>query len=250
MPQHRVAITKPFLLGSTHVTVAQFRKFVEATKYVTEAEQYGFGDSTDKKLSDKIEAWQRGRNWKAPGYDVADDAPVTQITWNDACAYCAWLSEQDHRVPWYRSDGKGGWQIAAQADGYRLPTEAEWEYACRAGTTTQFSFGDDPALMDKYGWYSKNSGGHTNPVALKLPNPFGLYDMHGNAEEWCQDWHGGKWYEQSPADDPLGPSSGSYRVIRGGHWDSYVSLCRSAYRGNLAPSFRSSHFGFRCLCVW
>ena len=119
-------------MGSTEVTVAQFRKFVEASKYVTEAEQYGFGNSDDKTIEKAKEA-DKGKNWKSPGYAITDDAPVTQITWNDAGAYCEWLSEQEQRLPWYRPDGKGGWVIAAHADGYRLPTDAEWEYACRAG---------------------------------------------------------------------------------------------------------------------
>ena len=139
----------------------------------------------------------KGKNWKNPGYAITDDTPVTQITWNDACAYCAWLSEQEQRRPWYRPDGKGGWLIAAHADGYRLPTEAEWEYACRAGTTTQYSFGDDKSQLEPYGWFYKNAGGKAQPVALEAPNPFGLFDMHGNAQEWCQDWYDGKWYEKS-----------------------------------------------------
>ncbi len=87
----------------------------------------------------------------------------------------------------YRPDGNGGWFVSAQSDGYRLPTEAEWEYACRAGTTTQYSFGDDKSQLEQYGWITKNAGGRAQPVALKLPNPFGLFDMHGNAYEWCQD---------------------------------------------------------------
>ncbi len=134
-----------------------------------------------RRLIDKVKEADKGKNWKNPGYAITDDTAVTQITWNDAVAYCAWLSEQEQRRPWYRPDGKGGWLIAAHADGYRLPTEAEWEYACRAGTTTQYSFGDDKAQLEQYGWFNKNAGGKAQPVALKLPNPFGLFDMHGNA---------------------------------------------------------------------
>ena len=176
----KVTISQPFLMGSTEVTVAQFRKFVEANKYVTEAEKNGFGNSGDKAV-DKSEEAENGMNWKNPGYPINDDTAVTQITWNDAAAYCAWLSEQEQRRPWYRSDGKGGWLIAAHAAGYRLPTEAEWEYACRAGTTTQYSFGDDNTQLEQYGWCNKNTSGKPQPVGLKLPNPFGLFDMHGNA---------------------------------------------------------------------
>ena len=248
-PQHRVVITKPLLMSATEVTVGQFRKFVEASKYVTEAEQYRFGDSGDKALSDKVPVKSRGLNWKSPGYVVTDDSPVAQVTWNDACAYCAWLSEQDGRRPWYRSDGKGGWLIAAQASGYRLPNEAEWEYACRAGTTTQYSFGDDYAELEQYGWY-KNAGGKAQPVGMKLPNPFGLFDMHGNLSEWCQDFFDWKWYEKPQPLDPKGPSSGSARVIRGGHWNSRASHCRTAYRSQPSPSHRGNDIGFRVVRVW
>ncbi len=248
MPQHKVTITEPFLMGNTEVTVAQFRKFVEATKYVTEAEKFGFGNSGDK-TSDKAKEADKGMNWRSPGYVIVDDTPVTQVTWNDACACCAWLSEQEQRRPWYRPDGNGGWLVAAHADGYRLPTEAEWEYACRAGTTTQYSFGDDKSQSEQYGWSYNNAPGKAQPVALKRPNPFGLFDMHGNAYEWCQDWHDGKWYEKSSPSDPIGPSSGSARVFRGGVWSYGASVCRSAYRPNNTPSYRTSHNGFRCVRV-
>jgi serine/threonine-protein kinase len=253
-PQHRVVIIKPLLMSATEVTVGQYRKFVEATKYITEAEQVGFGDSAEKVVSDKVKPTDRGLNWKSPGYTVTDESPVAQITWNDACAYCAWLSEQDQRTPWYRADGKGGWVIAAQASGYRLPTEAEWEYACRAGTTTQYSFGDDSGELEQFGWYKKNAGGRTQPVALKLPNPFGLFDMHGNVQEWCQDFFDEKWYEKPQPNDPKGPSSGFNRVMRGGYWNSLASYCRSAYRNDHGPSPRGNNYyydsGFRVVRVF
>ncbi len=249
-PQHRVVITKPLLMSATEVTVGQFRKFIEASKYVTEAEQYGFGESAAKVVSDKVPAKSRGLNWKSPGYAVTDDSPVAQVTWNDACAYCAWLSEKEQRTPCYRTDGKGGWLIAAQASGYRLPTEAEWEYACRAGTTTQYSFGDDYGELEQFGWYSKNAGGKAQPVGMKLPNPFGLFDMHGNLQEWCQDFFDEMWYEKPQPNDPKGPSSGSNRVLRGGSWYRLASLCRSAYRNTYSPpSTRLHSAGFRCVRV-
>jgi formylglycine-generating enzyme required for sulfatase activity/serine/threonine protein kinase/Leucine-rich repeat (LRR) protein len=247
-PQHRVMITKPLLMSATEVTVGQYRKFVEASKYVTEAEQYGFGNSGDKALSDKVKPADRGLNWKSPGYVVTDESPVAQITWNDACAYCAWLSEQEQRTPWYRADGNGGWLIAAQASGYRLPTEAEWEYSCRAGTTTHYSFGDDYAELEQYGWH-KNAPVRAQPVALKLPNPFGLFDMHGNLQEWCQDFYDEKWYEKPQPNDPKGPSTGSNRVLRGGTWSYIASVCRSASRSSHPPSLRTNNYGFRCVRV-
>jgi len=173
---------------------------------------------------------------KSPSYFTGDpNRPVESLNWVEAVGYCAALtiSEQlARRIP-------GNWF-------YRLPTEAEWEYAARAGTTTRFSFGNDPAgagLAD-HGWYFGNSGETTHPVGQKSPNAWGLYDMHGNVWEWCQDWFG--TYPGGPVTDPLGPASGSLRVFRGGSWFSEVIDCRSAARGNDVPD-DSGHYiiGFR-----
>jgi formylglycine-generating enzyme required for sulfatase activity len=130
---------------------------------------------------------------------------------------------------------------------YRLPTEAEWEYACRAGSTTAYSFGDDPRLLDEYGWSRANSGDQTHPVGQRKPNAWGLYDMHGNVWEWVQDWFERYSPRPRPVTDPRGPSSGSARVIRGGSWDSGARSCRSAYRFDGAPSYRNDYLGFRLL---
>jgi formylglycine-generating enzyme required for sulfatase activity/serine/threonine protein kinase len=208
-PQHRVVITRPFLLGATEVTVGQFKKF-SATGFQTEAEK-----------EDKPNTYLKA---------VLDDSPATYISWNDAVAYCKWLSEQEQAT-------------------YRLPSEAEWEYACRAGTATQYSFGDDITLLGQYGWYDKNSGGISHPVGTRLCNAFGLFDMHGNVAEWCGDIYGEKWYEKSPQNDPSGPmpgtnSTGSNRVIRGGIYSYHALGSRSAYRQNVPPS-TSHHQGFR-----
>ena len=153
------------------------------------------------------------------------------MTWNDAVAYCQWLSVQEKTT-------------------YRLPTEAEWEYACRAGTATQYSFGDDYAELEQFGWYNKNAGRESHAVGTKLPNAFGLYDMHGNLQEWCGDFHDEKWYEKSQPNDPKGPASGSHRVVRGGNWTSYASYCRSACRSSSTPSNRHYTIGFRVVRVW
>ena len=128
---------------------------------------------------------------------------------------------------------------------YRLPTEAEWEYACRAGGTRFYSFGDSAALLGDYAWYRDNSGRRTHRVGEKKPNAWGLYDMHGNVCESCQDRYDGGYYASSPIDDPTVPTSGSYRVSRGGSWGSYAGYCRSAYRCGYAPSYRDSDLGFR-----
>ncbi len=230
-PQHRVTLTKPYWLGTTEVTFGQFKKFVEATKYVTQAEQFGFGNSASTKSDDKTTPEMRKMTWRTPGYTVADDSPVTQVSWNDCIAFCNWLSEQEGLKSHYRLDAKAGWIPLAFGTGYRLPTEAEWEYACRSGTATQFSFGDDPTMLDIYGWYHKNSSG-PHEVGMKVANAFGLYDMHGNVYEWCQDLYAGDYYSKSSPDDPIGPSSGSNRMCRGGNSNYFPVHCRSAFRNS------------------
>jgi formylglycine-generating enzyme required for sulfatase activity len=162
--------------------------------------------------------------------------PVEQVSWIDATNYCARLTAQE------RSAGRlpAGWA-------YRLPTEAEWEYAARAGTTTRFSYGDDPGYtqLGNYAWYVANSGNTTHPVGQKQPNPWGLYDMHGNVWEWCLDWYG--TYPGGSLTDPVGPGSGSYRVLRGGSWSNVGLYCRSASRFYFTPGFRDIVIGFRAV---
>jgi formylglycine-generating enzyme required for sulfatase activity/serine/threonine protein kinase/Leucine-rich repeat (LRR) protein len=211
-PQHRVAITKPFLMGATEITMGQFKKF-GVTGYQTEAEKAAEPNTHLK-----------------PGYAATDDLPVTFVTWNDAVAYCKWLSEQEKAT-------------------YRLPTEAEWEYACRAGTMTQYSFGEDRALLNQYGWYDKIANGKIHPVGTKLPNGFGLFDMHGNSYEWCGDYFDEKWYSASSPNDPTGPAAGSNRVVRGGDWHYNASFCRSAFRFSQPPAARYHNTGLRIVRV-
>jgi formylglycine-generating enzyme required for sulfatase activity len=128
---------------------------------------------------------------------------------------------------------------------FQLPTEAQWEYACRAGSKTRYCFGDDEKQLGDYAWYSKNSGNKTHPVGEKKPNAWGLYDMHGNVWEWCQDWWKDGYYKESPVDDPTGAATGSFRVIRGGFWDYPARYCRSAFRGLDGPGRRHYDRGFR-----
>jgi len=157
----------------------------------------------------------------------APNRPVEKVSWDDVQKYIAKLNELDpHHT-------------------YRLPTEAEWEYAARAGTTTAYSFGDNPAQLDEYAWNSQNAGSQTHDVAELKPNPSGLYDMHGNVWEWTQDWYGN--YPAGAVTDPTGPATGSDRVLRGGGWSSYPGGLRSAQRLGYSPGGRYSFFGFR-LC--
>ena len=151
--------------------------------------------------------------------------PVEQVSWEDATEFCRKLSQMDTRF------------------NYRLPTEAEWEYACRAGTKTRYICGDD--LDPDYGWVNSNSSRQTHPVGKTRPNAWGLYDMHGNVYEWCQDWYDSGYYGSSPSDDPMGASTGSTRVLRGGCWSNRAPSVRSAYRDPGGPGFRFHFFGFR-----
>jgi formylglycine-generating enzyme required for sulfatase activity len=137
---------------------------------------------------------------------------------------------------------------------FQLPTEAQWEYACRAGRTTRYSFGDDEASLGEYAWYDKNSHSKTHPIGEKKPNAWGLYDMHGNVWEWCQDWYSGGYYPKwavlevvsmPPTDDPNGPATGLLRVVRGSDWNGPATGCRSAIRGRFAPENQRNFLGFR-----
>ena len=148
-----------------------------------------------------------------PSRYKGSDHPVEEVSWDDAVEFCRRLSA----LPAEKSAGNV----------YRLPTEAEWEYACRAGTTTKYSFGDDESELGDYAWYGVNSD-NTHPVGGKLPNAWGLYDMHGNVWEWCQDWYDD--YPSGAVTDPTGPASGSSRVYRGGGWESTAADCRSGVR--------------------
>jgi len=131
------------------------------------------------------------------------------------------------------------------SDKYRLTTEAEWEYVARAGTDEAYSFGDTPDMLGQHAWYVNNSGAKTHPVGLRQPNPWGVYDMHGNVFEWCQDWYGTGYYSQSPSADPAGPASGRAKVRRGGSWGSSARICRSSDRDSFSPDYPSSNTGFR-----
>jgi formylglycine-generating enzyme required for sulfatase activity len=128
---------------------------------------------------------------------------------------------------------------------YRLPTEAEWEYACRAGSNTAYFFSNDDGSLAENAWYWMNSGRTTHPVGQKNPNAWGLYDMHGNVWEWCQDWYGENYYSSTTRSDPKGPLSGSHRVLRGGSWISTPMKARSAVRNRHDPAYRDVSYGFR-----
>lgn len=247
-PAHRVQITKPYYIGAHEVTVGQFRRFIESENY-----NAGRGVGYNAELRG-IQANNPAFDWRYPGWTQTDQHPVTNVSWHVASDFCNWLS---------RKEGKR----------YRLPTEAEWEFACRGGTTTLFSCGAtednlkgfaniaDSQLKQalaptfatpNYYDYSKpwdDGFPCSAPVGSFAPNPYGLYDMHGNLQEWCSDWHGQDYFRVSPLKDPTGPASGYHRVKRGGDWLDYPVISHSSFRRSEVPPNNRSHLiGFRVAC--
>jgi len=277
-PRHRVRISKGFYISAHEVTVAQFRRFVTATGYVTDAEKNGRGGRGFDRTGDDGPDDRAGANpkkpagrfetaakytWKNPGFPQGDDHPVVLVSWNDAARFCAWLSREEHAT-------------------YRLPTEAEWEYTARAGTDGWLSFGDDPTIAHRFANLAdpsleKAHPGHvarqrlvdvahdpadgfvyTAPVGSFKPNAFGLFDVHGNVWEWCLDRFQRTYYRQLHAReataevaaiDPKGPAApdgnGDFRVLRGGSFYTDVLVARSTSRLWGAPDDAFCYAGFR-----
>ncbi|MDX9787115.1 MAG: formylglycine-generating enzyme family protein [Desulfobacterales bacterium] len=175
--------------------------------------------------------WQAvmGQN---PSHFIGSDRPVETVSHSDALVFIKKINKLE------------------RPRAYRLPTEAQWEYAARAGSHSTFCFGVDPANLPRYAWYQKNSGGETHPVGRLLPNAWGLYDMHGNVHEWCADWFDRNYYAQSPLLDPQGPKKGLARVLRGGDWGSAEPwYCRCAIRSLSSADRRSPRVGFRVAMI-
>lgn len=220
-PVHTVTLDS-FEISAHAVTVPVFRRFVEATGYKTDVER---GDGAN--IFNGSEWVQKSdANWRNPYLSQNDDYPVTCVSWNDANAFCKWLSKET-------------------GDNFRMPTEAEFEYTCRAGTETIFYTGNNESVLARAGWYFENSGKKTHPVGQKEPNAWGLYDMHGNIWEWCNDRYDENYYSKSPSTNPTGPATGSKRVIRGGCWYSKIGFCRSASRSGDPNVTTYSDLGFR-----
>lgn len=240
---HEVVLTKGFYMGEHEVTVGQFKQFVADTKFQTDGERDGKGAYGIDEAG-KIDTKQSKYTWKSPGFEQTDEHPVVNVSWSDAKAFCNWLSEKEKKP-------------------YRLATEAEWEYACRAGTKTAYAHGNNPEELATHGngadataraKYSgwtigiKAKDGHvfTAPVGQYQPNAFGLYDMHGNVWEWCEDWYAPNSYPKETQVDPVGPATGTAKVQRGGGWSSDAKRLRSAARiGRDAVAYRGCYQGFR-----
>ncbi len=175
-----------------------------------------------------------------PSKQKGKNNPVEKTQWTDAVRFCNKCSELEGLTPCYDLDT---WECNFDADGYRLPTEAEWEYACRAGSTGKYYFGDAETELSRYAWFKPHSQGKPRQVGQKQPNRWGLYDMHGNVWQWCHDWYGETYYAESTAGNPRGPAAGKMRVLRGGAWDCTAEKLRSAYRHKEFPVYSDACFG-------
>ena len=176
--------------------------------------------------------------------------PVDTVTWIHAVLYCNLRSLAEGLEPCYDEESEA-WQCNFNANGYRLPTEAEWEYACRAGTETEYYFGSGPRALKKNAWYAENSFKKTHPVGQKRPNPWGIYDMYGNVAEWCNDVYDTHYYKRSHSKNPRGPEEGEIKVLRGGGWQDGMDSLRSSWRAGENFSFVDAcvmdSVGFRCV---
>lgn len=225
-PVHKVTLNS-FFLGKYEVTFSEFKAFVDATGYLTDAEQ---PDSVNMKQG----LPPRGKNngtWKMFTNNIpvtmSDSMrPVGNVSWNDAVAYCNWLSKETGKK-------------------FRLPTEAEWEYASKGGAKSKnfkFSGGN---ILGEVAWFTDNSEGRSHTIGKKMANELDIYDMTGNIAEWCYDWYGDTYFKTSPEENPMGPERGSNRALRGGSWASTENRLRASYRNSDFPYASSLGFGFR-----
>ena len=228
VPQRSAVPAEPPLIPLTNMVLIKAGSFIRQHRTVTLSQDFWLGMY---EVTQGEYAALMGTN---PSHfkDASINRPVEKVSHLDAMRYCGALSQQE------RSSG----HLPPEYE-YRLPTEAEWEYACRAGTTNLYSFGDDAALADQYAWTLENSDSKTHPVGLKRPNPWGLYDMHGNVWEWTLDWFAP--FPASDAQDPTGPTQGQFKVFRGGGWNNEIALARSANRFMMSPSNGIHFVGFR-----
>ncbi|MCR9198593.1 MAG: formylglycine-generating enzyme family protein [Planctomycetaceae bacterium] len=244
-PPHSVSLSRGFLLGRYEVTVGQFRRFVEATGYRTQVERTGTGANSLNLQTGGIQQ-QPATSWHSPGFAQTDNHPVVCVSWGDATAFCEWMTAQTGQI-------------------CRLPTEAEWEYACRGGNAARYSTGDAPASLQGYAnvrdsafltlqpeataaapW--TDGAQRTAAVGSYRANAWGLHDMHGNVGEWCSDWFDANYYSSTARVDPTGPRQATaWHSVRGGSWFNAAFSCRCSGRHDGIPTAASTTNGFRVL---
>jgi formylglycine-generating enzyme required for sulfatase activity len=241
-----VRLTTGFYLGRHEVTIGQFRTFVDDTGYETDAERDGEGGWGWDDTRDTFVHGDPKYSWKNNGYEDDDNYPVVNVSWNDAVAFCKWLSEKEGTL-------------------YHLPSEAQWEYACRAGSATRFGYGDgdeemaafgniaDGTARERFKWKesiaARDGYAFMAPVGTFKPNAWGLFDMHGNVQEWCGDWYGETFYQEFAdgiIQNPIGATdSQKAKVLRGGSWSFEPRMARSSQRYSRPPTTREDRIGFR-----
>ena len=240
-PAHAVRITRPFFLADREVTVGQFQRFLEDANY----------SMTEKPEPQEV---------VVPEVRPLPTCPVERVSWLDAILYCNWLSVREGRQKCYERVGKqmtkdyagndvehDRWSCDFSRDGYRLPTEAEWEYAARSSSGVSYCFGEGTTRLQHYAWFANNSDAALWPGSMKQPNAWGLHDMHGNVAEWC--WDLDDQYPVHEVSDPTGSETGTTRVLRGGSVGTGALACRSAFRSSHVPTFRNANNGFRVCCT-
>jgi len=242
-PIHEVKVSD-FYMNKFQLTIKEFMDFVNETnsnhpEWLEKGSEYNIKTGTKDYYKKFVDIEQK---------------PIVGVSWYNAVAYCNWLSQKNGLKPCYTINGTNV-KCDFTANGYRLPTEAEWEYAARggqlpeslklSGSLQKWAGTDNESELGDYAWYEKNSDNTTHPVGQKKPNPLGLYDMTGNVWEWCYDWYNKDYYKNSPKENPIGAESGSSRVFRGGSWNDNASNCRVANRYDYSPGYRNYFFGFR-----
>jgi formylglycine-generating enzyme required for sulfatase activity len=261
--QHPVTLTNDFYLFSTEVTNRQYADLAQWALdnghcTVRGTRLYDNLDGSKIELLDMDDDEDCEISFNGTNFIIdsgMENHPVIEVNWFGAASYCDWLSLKEGLPRAYNHQDPNNWKCNSgapySAQGYRLPTEAEWEYTCRAGSTTAFSGGEitvidcgnEPSLANM-GWYCGNADGWTHQVGKRTPNPFGLYDMNGNVWEWCNDWYQSTYEEEEI--DPIGPPPGWYKVLRGGGWSDVARRCRSASRRNPSPHLGvNGRHGFR-----
>lgn len=256
-PTHRVSISKPFFIGRFEVRVSDFKNFVDETGYITQVEKEGGAFYFNGE-------WTRDntRSWKNPGFEQEANHPVTCISWFDAIEFANYLSLKHGLKPYYKINGLEIY-TNIYADGYRLPTEAEWEYAARGFITpnmktTKYYWGEEKPegnLADEtakkifpdwtilQGYDDKHV--YTAPVGTYKPNSNGLYDMIGNVWEWCEDWFSPEFYKMSSTKDPINSNSTGLKVLRGSSWRIQPQESKASTRGRYNPNYGTNYCGFR-----
>lgn len=214
--QHEVTVNT-FEINKLEVSVWEWKDYCKKTKKALPAKQ----------------AW----GWN-------DNYPITNVTWNDAINYCNWLSKQDGLKPTYKIVGPNV-VCDFSANGYRLPTEAEWEFAAKGGNKSKNSLVSGSTVTEDVAWYVKNSGRRPHAVGTKLPNELGIHDMSGNVWEWCWDWYNQEYYKIEDGKNPKGPIRGEKKSVRGGSWDSQENYLRTANRISTSPDKTNEFYGFR-----